>query len=897
MASVTLSDGQTYYHDSTACTGLNNGETYTINRNSTLIIDQDWQWSLSHPKFPGPINVSDGKFIIDGTKIRSIFYTGHSGVLPSSGSVLTGLWSNVTGEIIYTGHYQNSGFYSGELKCRSLSGPMITNEPFANNDFSGYLSGTDRVGWILLTKHRADNSISPSLWTTTSLGSLIISGEWYDLGTGNGQTGQTFRYFIDNFVPAVWVETASGSDVYTRYINIHTARNVWDVIHLTGLSERWGNWCWQDTGRGNPDNPSLGFSYSGSRDIIFPSVSGVFIPSGAKVRVPNIHISEFTTTGRYSPTGYFSFLPLAMSTNNNIGTMTSTTAGGDVVLKRMSTVNFLSLVQTNNLYIESIGIDERLSIADISESLIIKDLALGSITGACQTYAISISNVNLSFLFSGWTITNACESVVSSSSIYLGFLSNGQMEDIDVYGIRLVPAGGYHHFRPEYCDNVSFNNIRLYGHDFYITTTNCTFLNLTCATDITGSGHLILPYNNGYWHKQRYAINILSTSDSNLIDGVTILPPFSLYKPIIFGAAKNNIIQNVGSTTNPVPYTLKGDSVFISGTLSLASAGVNDNRIQRLYLSGGAGTSSSSSYLYLTNDTNGAIIQNVYEFDTGINRTNTAGNLMGTLPKNCIIRGCYFSGATFPLPSTSNSSYNSSYYDYWFNEHSGFMNVMFSPGSNITGNFRGFSNGIIYFNNSGDYADFTWSYYIKGYTGFYRTGNVSPINLSTPSGVEIFYDIDNSGTGFYGEWRNTGQIENEILDPYFGFKPKFRMICRGPNTPQTRFVITGLTNWDLITGSLYPLNSVNTSLVINGLETGSEVRVYKSSNLNYIAGIESSDTSFTYNYVWEGEDISIDIIIMSLGYIPIRYNSQTLGEDGLSLFVQQKLDRIYLNPN
>jgi hypothetical protein len=85
------------------------------------------------------------------------------------------------------------------------------------------------------------------------------------------------------------------------------------------------------------------------------------------------------------------------------------------------------------------------------------------------------------------------------------------------------------------------------------------------------------------------------------------------------------------------------------------------------------------------------------------------------------------------------------------------------------------------------------------------------------------------------------------------------------------------------------------TLTISGLRAGTEVRVFRTSDDAELAGTESSGTTFTYDYEWDGADTNVYIVVHALGYLPIRYTNQALGSGGVSILVQQSVDRQYAN--
>ena len=181
--------------------------------------------------------------------------------------------------------------------------------------------------------------------------------------------------------------------------------------------------------------------------------------------------------------------------------------------------------------------------------------------------------------------------------------------------------------------------------------------------------------------------------------------------------------------------------------------------------------------------------------------------------------------------------------------------------------------------------------YVFG-TGVGTNARVTNINNSTTVAV----NVNNSGTVSGTLTFNHLPYESSI-SATSGVKLKIRATCITTNTSNA---LTGLY-FGTITDSTsqqtqYPLDPVDAALTITGLQTGTEVRVYKTSDDSELAGTESSTSTFTYNYQWTGSDTNVYVVIHSLGYVPIRYESQVLGSAGLTLPVQQQRDRVYVNP-
>lgn len=84
------------------------------------------------------------------------------------------------------------------------------------------------------------------------------------------------------------------------------------------------------------------------------------------------------------------------------------------------------------------------------------------------------------------------------------------------------------------------------------------------------------------------------------------------------------------------------------------------------------------------------------------------------------------------------------------------------------------------------------------------------------------------------------------------------------------------------------------TFTVAGLIAGSEVRVFRTSDDTELGGIESSGTSFDYDYNYT-VDTPIYVVIMNTGYLWLRYND-TLENSDKAINANQRVDRDYLNP-
>jgi hypothetical protein len=112
--------------------------------------------------------------------------------------------------------------------------------------------------------------------------------------------------------------------------------------------------------------------------------------------------------------------------------------------------------------------------------------------------------------------------------------------------------------------------------------------------------------------------------------------------------------------------------------------------------------------------------------------------------------------------------------------------------------------------------------------------------------------------------------------------------------PQPTSKITAFrlfTDVDLDTAYNYAFTTA--TLKLTGLVAGSEVRVFKTSDMSEVAGIEANPTStFQIDYDYYN-DTNVYIVVIKDNYIPIRLENQVLSSSGLTIPIQQQFDRQY----
>jgi hypothetical protein len=182
---------------------------------------------------------------------------------------------------------------------------------------------------------------------------------------------------------------------------------------------------------------------------------------------------------------------------------------------------------------------------------------------------------------------------------------------------------------------------------------------------------------------------------------------------------------------------------------------------------------------------------------------------------------------------------------------------------------------------------------------FASSGFVPPFStvVSIDSGTTLTMSDAATGSASGGTATfNALPGENPLPEDGIRLKVKMVRVAAASSTAITSITIYTDTT-DASRARTYSLDPTDAQLVLTGLQDDSEVRVYRTSDDTELAGIEdSSGGTFTYDYTWEDTDEEVYIVIHHLDYLPIRYEGQMLGQNGLTLPIQQVADRQYLNP-
>ncbi|CAN5350472.1 hypothetical protein BH10PAT1_BH10PAT1_1050 [soil metagenome] len=149
---------------------------------------------------------------------------------------------------------------------------------------------------IIFNMGRSSAATANDITPLSGAFSIIINGNWIQLGTGNGTANQTFTASYSEYIPSLWIETGSGTGVYEIWNNVSGAPgNYMKMFGRTGLewvsSGKKGNYFVQD-GASNPIailTPGSGATTIQSYFVTCDSTTGIY--PGATITGTNIPAS------------------------------------------------------------------------------------------------------------------------------------------------------------------------------------------------------------------------------------------------------------------------------------------------------------------------------------------------------------------------------------------------------------------------------------------------------------------------------------------------------------------------------------------------------------------------------------------------------------------------------
>jgi hypothetical protein len=840
MANQTISVNRN--GDESAIAGLANGETYTINTNATLTLNSDSRWGQQAAVL-GAITIdatTGGRCLIDGRDVWWIPYDGGTGTVPALGTVgtpdVTRGGSNV-GEFL--GVFTALGVApsaaasampaTGFVKLRNKS---VT---FADNDVLTFTGGATitinsttggQRGWLHIVGGQTTTVTVPRL------GTFEVQGDFFELGTANGANGQTFQYYVADYCPAIQVETASGSGVYEWWLNPGATR-------------------WAQTNRFSTTTRGKFFGCSAAGLITIATsspVCGYKPPTGCKVRVPNIHISNSSSAN---------WALNIMSTTLTDRWDFTTTNSGVVNMIKANCNNYLLFSQAYALTLDNVGTFDQINISEIATKPVLTNIAVGI------PLAVDNTPLSITSCFAGVEITDGATFKYEQESGDTGLTFN-DIDALTINGLRMYNCG----------DNTAATLTR--GSAVYLATftrvTNSTLTNLYCI----GTGIILntcvnvdvinLKYAdqvenvNTSTSNGVYAINIGGGSSDVRVSGLVIDDSAANQHPyaglVTIGASYNCEVKNIGTYASPY----NCGSANASGVIVNLGGNGSGHKLRRCYCSnlrtGILGTVNSDTRILIEN----------------INGDFADAQAIATL--NCVTKNVAATNST----TGQTAVYGTHWSNYFTSTTAGrvlaHMNeptaVSASECAITSGTPKFLSTGNVSMPTVGDQITMTMPYFLIGCTSL---ANVAPTLTGTNTGNFTYeYQIDkNDLTGWNGTWKtlSAANLSGETgITADKGFKLKYRITtATGSSTNALTYIrIDTVTNSTDIQRQYY---LENPTFTYTGVVTGSSLTGYIDSTDAYIDYQTESGGNAVITTPWNS-NYSALIRLRKGGYQPVE---------------------------
>jgi hypothetical protein len=862
MANQTVTGINNY--DDAAISGLLNGETITIT-GGDLTINSDVRWNQQAAVF-GSITLTattKGSLLVDGRDVWEIPFDASTGNVPTQTAIGTngviGGTSGATGELLRvwaTGSLTpaNAGGAmpaTGFIKLRTKTGTFQDNEiitlPGGATVTVNSATGGKR-SWI--------HVVGAELGTLTvgELHSCQFLGDWYDLGTTNGLDDQTFQYPIADLCPAFQMETSAGSGVYEWWL--YGAERWGTATQFIGTDVR-GKYFGQDLATGVITIARRATNACGYKP-----------PSGCKIRIPNIFVSNSTSANWNANTINTTIASRYETSMGNNGTVTVKYAGGPWYWNGLNGSKFI---------FENVTTSRGINLVDMSGHSTFDGLAISPDAVAASPFVgTRVPN--------GYTVTNArvCSSIGSTSGASFAVNESNNVSLTNCYAETFGSAG--------LADTIAMGGISL-SNSVDVTVTNCvcigTFFRASVCENVTFTGSQYASTINGTTTTtSTNGINVTNGSTNVRITGFSNFAGIANVHPrsnvvLINQTARNCIVEDIG--TYSAPY----DCGTINGTITFINfSTAYDSIARRCYSINNTSSSTSIAAGFSSN--------RVYFRNCGGSYTKPSGNQWG-------IQGNARGIQHLAMPSTTAGLGNFPGLHFVDGFTSATVGGISFTGqvpttetaSQVTYSFTGNSGftggGAFVLASVNDSIEWEMPYFVLGHKSLVSVAGLNA-NLTTT----FQWDL---GTGWNGTWTaltNANLVAVGAINPAVGIKLKMRMVCAVAGTNSVLNVVITTSSDAAAQQILYPYDPDATG-VIENLVTGCRVQIYNEDTSTELDNLIVAGSSYQFNYL-NGTDISagdqIRIRVTKLGCLP-----QTLiaiaTDTGFSAAGNQEPDVIY----
>ena len=735
-------------------TGRAAGEDITINSGAVLTIDSCV--TSTAMGVLGDITCSDGTVLLDGRNVKECAYSSGSGSLPAIGATITGGTSGATGKFIEA---VSGSATAGSLALTVLTGTFTATETISSGGWSATLD-TIGVGFLKVFGEDQD-------WGLTGFATLQTRGDWYQVDTGDGTDSQTITLPHSGQQCCLWVETGSGTGVFNRWLRTEEALTDFGAGDL-----------------GRVFNQTLG-----SSTVTFgTSTGGDVPPSGAIIKIPNVHLGT-TTTG--SPTTEVFSTPSA----NILLAPIQSTADVDLEYLNASSVQ-MEFWSPDNLTLKHCSVprsDGDLATAVLG-AVVLEDCGFVQSNGyTAQTngtrlldcVSVDIDNCDFGAQIAG-----------SGQNVLLFETSS----NITIDNVRCLGADPDHTYsstdntRFTTCSNVTINGIKCIRGEFEIAT---------------GSSGFVI---NDFEYSDNPTGNVTGTNATNMVE--------------VNGGSSDIVFDGVGIIAGGVGADSYSFYYLDSADITVRdSAGVPTSKHDL----GGMG----DGLVYCNGSCKGITFQRIFFDNFGAGYFGEFATTQGVTFENCsvnyasrynvsgsdmVIKGCH--GASGALNSSTGMEIDfgavvgTTFADVFTSDTQGRIHLLLTGLNATTSPYVSIDSGTpvfrkdgdLYLRTSGDQITFTWPHDILGHTGFQALDAVE--NGFNTSNWHAEYAID-TGSGF-GSFQaaTSANLSAETISAA-GFGLKIRLIA---DSSSSFNIVNGLylsttTTLAAQAANLYPLTT------------------------------------------------------------------------------------------
>jgi hypothetical protein len=874
MANQTVTTVLNY--DDAAISGLANGETLTID-GGAVTVNADVRWNQQAAVF-GAVTLSatlGGSFLIDGTQVWEVPFSAASGNVPTQAALgsngVTGGTSGATGELTRVwatgsltpatagGAMPSTGF----IKLRSKTGTFQNGETISlPGGATVTASGAGKRSWIHVVG-RGQTSGTASRLTIPRLGTFNATGDWYDLGTTNGADGQTFQFPVADMCPAIWIETAAGSNVYEVWLN---------------AGDRWT----ASPGEvATADKRGMFFGMNAATGVITlaartGNTAGLKPPSGCKVRVPNVILSQADGT---TPNYASNILPTTAASRYGFTTSNS----GSLTMSGVSCNWHVNPSAPFAIQVTNAGVAGPVAMGNVGTTVAFNNVGVGIVDAAQATSTLSIATVSGSVTLTDVRVARRLNDASGQYTVYMA----------DVQGAATLTR----------CRMESFQ----VTHSLLLSAYSCLRTNNVTLTDCVGiAGQLQL---NGVVGavitNYRYASRLIGTTTTNetlpavlftngtvngqldgvaAFDGIANVHPYTAVVSVVGGASEIDI-RNIGSPASPYDMgTANACGVFLSTAVARNVA------LRRCYLQ-----NTRTSPWQSTNAGQNLVLDNVW---------GDAADSQALAALNATARG----GRYTPSTTGQSAVYGTHWQDAFTSTTAGQLVIACNEPTASTadqctatldaGAMSGWTaSGNVRMVAPADVVEWTMPYFMLGVTGFANTAPTITGTNAANHTLQFQYDL-NTGAGWNGTWLAlTGANLSPLsVNPALGVKLKVRATV---NTVDAGNLLTYISIPTVTTSTAqattYPFPVPQRTATIGGLVAGSRVQVYNVTTSTEILNQVVAGTSWALTY-GEGSSFTtgdtVRVRVRKPGQRP--YEAQAVaGASGWSLLVEQVADAIY----